>query len=338
MSKIKAIPLGTSSGQPTMSREVTALGLWMDDQSDDWRLIDCGEGAAARIKRAGWKWGHLKEIWVTHAHADHCAGLPGVIAQLGLHAKGAPSSIKVCAPESVRIWLELSLKTFETEGAPSIEWMEPQDGRQWRISDDLMVEAVEMSHRIRSHGYAFVMSKERSRVELQELQALGIEPGPWLGALKAEGKLPEGMDPRAKKALKRERALARAFIGGDNQEPERLIERARGFELWAHEATYLHADAMKDGAGLRWGHCSAEQLGKAAEQGQPGALLMTHFSSRYADTPEQGSPSVEDLRQEAQRFFKGRLVVAKEGVPVEVSARIEPIEELTAGLERKPGR
>lgn len=69
--------LGTSSGSPSVRRNVSCLGVrWGPDAS---YLVDCGEGSAAQLHAARWDLASVRAIMITHAHGDHCFGLPGVL-------------------------------------------------------------------------------------------------------------------------------------------------------------------------------------------------------------------------------------------------------------------
>src|SRR5215204_3974748 len=79
--KMRVIPLGTSSGKPTLKRNVSALAVARDGE---WLLFDCGEGAQTQIIRAGLSPSRLAAIFITHLHGDHFNGLAGLLSTMGL--------------------------------------------------------------------------------------------------------------------------------------------------------------------------------------------------------------------------------------------------------------
>ena len=75
--------LGTSSGVPTLTRNVSSLALKLSQSSEVW-LFDCGEGTQHQIMKSNIKSSQIKKIFITHMHGDHVYGLPGLLATLGL--------------------------------------------------------------------------------------------------------------------------------------------------------------------------------------------------------------------------------------------------------------
>lgn len=62
--------LGTSSGTPTKTRNVSGLAL-RSAQSGHWCLVDCGEGTQHRILHTALSLHTLRAIFITHVHGDH---------------------------------------------------------------------------------------------------------------------------------------------------------------------------------------------------------------------------------------------------------------------------
>src|SRR5436190_531666 len=78
---MKVVPLGTSSGKPTLKRGVSALAV---AREAEWLLFDCGEGSQVQIARAGLSPNRLSAVFITHLHGDHFNGLPGLLSTMGL--------------------------------------------------------------------------------------------------------------------------------------------------------------------------------------------------------------------------------------------------------------
>jgi ribonuclease BN (tRNA processing enzyme) len=75
--------LGTSSGVPTRSRNVSSVAVRLPQRAEFW-LFDCGEGTQHQLLRSEIKSSQLTRIFVTHMHGDHIYGLMGLLASCGL--------------------------------------------------------------------------------------------------------------------------------------------------------------------------------------------------------------------------------------------------------------
>ena len=91
--------LGTSSGVPTRSRNVSAMALRLSQRSELW-LFDCGEGTQHQFLRSDLRLSQLRRIFITHMHGDHTYGLPGLLASLGL--AGNSTGVELYGPNPLK--------------------------------------------------------------------------------------------------------------------------------------------------------------------------------------------------------------------------------------------
>lgn len=78
--------LGTSSARPTTQRGVSALAIVNEGQT---LLIDCGEGTQRQMLRHGVAL-DCSGILLTHLHADHTLGIPGLLRTMGMEGRTEP--------------------------------------------------------------------------------------------------------------------------------------------------------------------------------------------------------------------------------------------------------
>lgn len=90
--------LGTSSGVPTRRRNMSALAL-QTGPGASWVLVDCGEATQHQLLRVKLSVRDLEAILITHAHGDHCYGLPGMLASAAMHGRTTP--LRLIAPQVV---------------------------------------------------------------------------------------------------------------------------------------------------------------------------------------------------------------------------------------------
>ncbi|WP_261377663.1 hypothetical protein [Vreelandella titanicae] len=94
----------------------------------------------------------------------------------------------------------------------------------------------------------------------------------------------------------------------NDDQSDLLFEACAGAQVLVHEATYTEEMAQKAGD---VGHSYAKLVAAFADSVQLPNLVLTHFSPRYQLNPH-ASPSIEDIRNEAQRAYSGSLYLARD--------------------------
>jgi ribonuclease Z len=83
---LEAVLLGTGGMMPLPGRWLSSLLIRVSGQMT---LFDCGEGTQIALRAAGWGFRRLGAICISHVHADHIAGLPGLLHTI---ANSGPSN------------------------------------------------------------------------------------------------------------------------------------------------------------------------------------------------------------------------------------------------------
>src|SRR5436305_7942320 len=82
--------LGTSGSMPTAQRAPSAT---LVRRGGERLLFDCAEGTQRQLLRSGIGLIELREIFLTHYHADHFLGLPGMLKTFSLRGREVPLTI-----------------------------------------------------------------------------------------------------------------------------------------------------------------------------------------------------------------------------------------------------
>ncbi|MDQ9171401.1 ribonuclease Z [Oxalobacteraceae bacterium R-40] len=300
--------LGTSSGAPTKSRNMSALSI-RSTGAKQWYLVDCGEGTQHRILHTNFSLFHLSGIFITHIHGDHCYGLPGLLASAGMLNRTA--RMHIVGPPSVRRFVEGVIDTTELRLPYPIDYIEIENSAAIDSFDDVQVQATPLSHRVPSFAYSFTEKAVEGKLDVAKLKSSGIPTGPAWSSIQ-QGRdltLPDGRAVSAADYLLPRRKARKIIVGGDNDQPGLLTAEAQDADVLIHEATYTEEGLLKAGPAPQ--HSSAWRVALFAHEAKIRNLVLTHFSPRYHGHNE-GKALLMELEKEAKSVYKGRLFMAND--------------------------
>ncbi|MCL2848725.1 MAG: MBL fold metallo-hydrolase, partial [Micrococcales bacterium] len=259
---LKVTFLGTSAGAPTAQRNVSGIAV-RTRLRPDWFLVDAGEGTQHRVLGSALSLNRLRMVFITHAHGDHCLGLPGLLASAGMAGRTAP--LAVWAPRTIATWLDQTLAATTTHLPYELDVRHTEEVTTWRWDDGVTFHARPLRHRVPSHALEVDVSVSTRRLDVAALDSLGVPRGPLWGRLQSgDPVVHDGstISPDEVSVVHTERR--RAIVGGDNAEPAVLEPYVDGLDLLVHEATYTAAVAA--GVGGWPMHSSAAQVAAFAER------------------------------------------------------------------------
>src|SRR5262249_60080924 len=115
-------------------------------------LVDCAEGAQRQMLRSTVGLVDLREVFLTHYHADHCLGLPGMLKTFALRGREVP--ITVYGPPGLSD-LFGALRRIFGRLTYTVELKELRPGDEL-IRDDYRLQAFAVAHGVSAVGYALV--------------------------------------------------------------------------------------------------------------------------------------------------------------------------------------
>ncbi|RJG04476.1 MBL fold metallo-hydrolase [Noviherbaspirillum sedimenti] len=305
--------LGSSSGTPTKTRNVTALALRADN-ARQWYLVDCGEGTQHRILSTSLSLASLRAIFITHVHGDHCYGLPGLLASAGMQNRTEP--MLLAGPQAVRHFLDGVMQTTQLKLPYEIEFIDVEAMPTISALPDFRVQATALSHRVPTYAYSFTEQAVEARLDAVKLASANIPAGPLWGRIQRgeDVVLPDGRAVRASDYLLPLRKPRKIIVGGDNDTPGLLAHEARDADVLIHEATYTEAVLSKVGPGPQ--HSSAKRVAQFASEAKIRNLVLTHFSPRYQEQKGEGIAkgglSLADIHTEEKVHYSGSLFLAND--------------------------
>jgi ribonuclease Z len=269
---LQVVFLGTGARWPTPERGVAAA---LVARGAEHLLVDCGEGTQIQMMRSTAGLGRLSVVLLTHLHADHVLGLPGLLATL---ADGRRAPLSILGPPGARGLLAGFRHHFGDLGFRlDIREMSPGDCDR-RAGYRIL--AVEARHGAPALAWRLQEDPFPGHLLPERLEALGVPAGPARGRLAAGGDVPRPGGGRLTRADVSEppRPGRRIVFSGDTRPTAEIAAAARGADLLVHEATFLERD--RDLAG-RSGHSTAAQAAALAAAAGVRLLALTHRSTRY---------------------------------------------------------
>lgn len=287
--------LGTSSGVPTRSRNVSSIALRLPQRGEVW-LFDCGEGTQHQLLRSEVKISQIRRIFITHMHGDHIFGLMGLLASCGM--AGNPTQIDLYGPPELEDYLKACQRYSQTHFSYPIQVHGVQPGQVY-ADDEFTVSCLPLTHKVTAFGYRIQECDRPGRFDVKKATVAGIPPGPLYGELKQgkKIKLPDGRTFKGSDfcgSTETGRVLAYCT---DTIFCENAVTLAQQADVVIHESTFAHQDAEMAFQRLHSTSTMAAQVALAAEAK---LLFLTHFSPRYAP----GNPiELHHLTEEARAIF-----------------------------------
>jgi ribonuclease Z len=285
---------GTAGSIPTSRRGLPAL---LVRRGADRILFDCGEGTQRQlVSSIGLT--ELTEVYLTHFHADHWLGLPGMLKTFDLRGRERP--LLVHGPPGLRELMLLAMRLAGRVRFP-LELIELSPG-DVLSREGYSIAPVRVAHK--GPGFAYVIVEEQRPGEFDPDAAvrLGLTPGPEFGRLQ-RGEPVRGVEPG--QVLGPPRPGRKLVISGDTGPCETLRIASDAADLLIHEATF--AEEERDRA-AETGHSTAKDAASLAKDANVALLALTHFSTRYP---------VGVLRDEARAIFP-KVVVPRDFDTIEL--------------------
>jgi ribonuclease Z len=283
--------LGTSGATPTAQRAPAAT---LVRRGGERILFDCAEGTQRQLLRCDIGLVELREVFLTHFHADHYLGLPGMLKTYSLRGRELP--LTIYGPPGLRALLTALRRIFGRLTYP-IETVElgPGDALE---RDGYRLHVFAVNHGVSAVGYGLVEHERPGRFDVEAAEALGVPDGPARGELQRGGSLslPDGRSVEPSQVLGPPREGRKLVLTGDTAPAPSVIEAAKGADLLVHEATFLAEERERAHETL---HSTAAEAALVAREAEVRLLALTHLSTRYFG---------HEVGEEARELFPDTVV------------------------------
>ncbi len=279
---------GTAGSVPSARRGLPAVLI---SRGGERLLFDCGEGTQRQLLRSVGLL-ELDSVFVSHFHADHWLGLPGMLKSFALRDRTQP--LTVYGPVGLAELMG-AMRVIYGRRLPfelRLVELEPWDEVE---SPGYRVAAVPVTHGGRAaYGYALIEEQRPGEFDPQAAERLGVAPGPAFGLLQ-RGQSVGGVTPDQVMGPPREGR--KIVLSGDTSPVQTLAVAAHGADVLVHEATFAEEEIER---ARETSHSTARQAAELALEAEVKLLALTHLSSRYAGG---------EIREQAQAVFPAAEVL-----------------------------
>ncbi len=309
---------GTGGSAPTPGRGLPAS---LVRRGGEHVLVDCGEGTQRQLMRS-FGLAELDLVLITHLHADHWLGLPGLLKTLDLNDRSAPLTIAgpvgtaaaMARMDAITGGVRYPLDVLDHEPGDVLE----REG--WRA------EAIGVQHRTTALGWLLAEDDRPGRLDPARARELGVgvEDPRELGRIQA-GETVNGVRPD--QVLSEKRFGRRIVFSGDTRPCDAIRAAAWRCDLLVHEATFMdeHADRAR-----KTGHSTTTEAASLAAEAEVGLLALVHLSARHRPT---------DALAEARETFEHVAMPRDfDVVDVPFPERGDPVLRPGAGRPPRPAR
>ena len=268
---LSVVFLGTGGSVPS-ARRATACVLIRAGGARV--LVDCGEGAQRQmINSTGLV--QVDDIYISHFHADHYLGLPGLLKTYDLMERRAP--LRIIGPPGLIALFEALRRIFgKLRYEVDLVELDPGEGIQ---HDGFEMRAFEVEHRMKALGYAYVEPERPGRFDVEAARGLGITDDRDFGRLqRGERVAVGGSEIRPDQVMGEARQGRKVVVTGDTAPCEMTRIAAHAAQLLVHDGTFAVEESAR---AAETGHSTARDAAQLAAEADVKMLAIVHVSSRY---------------------------------------------------------
>jgi ribonuclease Z len=275
-------------------------------------LFDCGEGTQVSLRRLSLSWKSINAIFVSHTHADHVTGLPGLLMLSSQVDRTEP--LRLIGPPRLKEYIDFNRRVLEMYINYEIIVQEIRDPSVPQVVFDhpeYQVRSFPLNHTRVCVGYSFVEKPRPGLFHPDRAMASGVPRGPLWSVLQSgqNVELPDGRVVEPSQVMGPARKGRKVSFVTDTLPVVSISGEIADSDLFVCEGMF--AEALADTAHEKKHMTAREAAQLAACSSGIGQLGLFHFSPRYADK------ELKALLDEALPVFE-RTILLKDRMQIEI--------------------
>ena len=276
MTDLKIILLGTSGAVPTSNRNLISNAIIRDNELF---IFDTGEAIQQSMMKNKVGMNRPTHIFISHMHGDHILGLLGLIQTMSLLLRDKP--LFIYGPSGVSRFLKSNINIFNIKLNFKLIVKEISPGLVVKTKD-YKIYAKKANHSILNYSYILVEASRPGKFYVSKAKKFGIPEGSLWSKLQSGRSIRyKGRSIHPSDVLGKPRPGRKIGISGDTRPTKSLIKFFSSCDVLIHESTF---SSDEKNLAIERFHSTSIEAATMAKESSSNILLLTHFSSRYADT------------------------------------------------------
>ncbi len=273
---LEVFSLGTSGMMPIPGRFLTSALLRREGELF---LFDSGEGTQVSMKMLNLKWKKISSIFISHMHADHVTGLPGLLMLSSQVDRDEP--LYIYGPERLGEYIDSSRRILDMYINYEIVFVPVEKGVIYSNAD-YEISAFPLNHTKPCFGYSLTEAKRKGEFFPDKAISLGVTKGPDFGRLQKGGSVTTkgGRIVKPEDVMGPERGGRKFSYITDTLYFPGISDFVRGSDILFCESMFAN-DLIE--SAIEKKHMTAAQAGLIARDGECNMLCLQHYSPRYQD-------------------------------------------------------
>lgn len=283
---------------PLPNRWLTALMLRYNGSS---MLIDCGEGTQIAMKEAGMSFKPIDILCLTHFHADHVSGLPGLLLTMGNADRTEP--LTIIGPKGLTKVVS-ALRMIAPELPFEIKCIEMTQQDEYFEINGYNIHAFRVKHNVVCYGYS-VEIERKGKFSVERANSLGIPVRIWNLLQKGETVELDGKVYTPDMVLGPKRKGLKVTYCTDSRPLPVIVDAAKNSDLFICEGMYAEKEKLVKAK--QYKHMTFYEAAEMARQAKVNEMWLTHFSPSLVRA-EDYMPAVRKIFENAYLGKDGKTV------------------------------
>ena len=292
---LEVFSLGTSGMMPLPGRFLTSV---LVRREGELFLFDCGEGTQVSLKMLNLKWKKISAVFISHMHADHVTGLPGLMMLSSQVDREDP--LYIYGPAKLGDYIESSRKILDMYINYEIKFIPVEPGEIYR-GDGFSINCFSLDHTKPCVGYSLVEDNRKGEFFPEKAMELGIPKGPLFGKLQRgeDVVLPDGRTITPDMVMGKARSGRKFSYVTDTLYFPEIADYVHDSDILFCEGMF--EDELRESAWEKK-HMTALEAAMVARDSHSQMLCLQHYSPRYSDK------ELKMLGQEARSLFPNTVL------------------------------